>query len=76
MKTSLDKATVKEAPARTGHCRLEKTIQELAAEQGVGPAKWTDIYGAGADLWESDEEFDAFLAGIYTRRREDREKLA
>lgn len=29
------------------------------------------LLGQGAHLWQSDEEFEAFLADIYRRRRED-----
>lgn len=48
----------------------EKTIEELAAEQGVRPVeRLEDILGRHADLWESDEEFEAFVSGIYERRR-------
>ena len=50
-----------------------KSIETLAAEQGVKPTKLEDILGKGADLWESDHEFERFVEGIYARRREDRE---
>ena len=50
-----------------------RSIEELAAEQGVKPTKLEDILGKGADLWESDQEFERFVEGIYARRREDRE---
>ena len=50
-----------------------RSIEELAAEQGVKPTKLEDILGKGADLWESDQEFEGFVEGIYARRREDRE---
>ena len=32
-----------------------------------------DILGKGADLWESNQEFERFVEDIYARRREDRE---
>jgi hypothetical protein len=51
-----------------------KSIEQLAAEQGVRPTKLEDILGKGADLWESDQEFEKFVADIYARRREDRER--
>jgi hypothetical protein len=45
-----------------GRIRLEKTIEQLAAEQGVKPmTNWDDYFGAGKDLWESDEDFEEFL---------------
>jgi len=50
-----------------------RSIEELAAEQGVKPTTLEDILGKGADLWESDQEFERFVEGIYARRREDRE---
>jgi hypothetical protein len=54
------------APAR-------KSIEELAAEQGVKPTTLEDILGKGADLWENNQEFERFVEDIYARRREDRE---
>jgi hypothetical protein len=51
----------------------EKTIEELAAEQGVTlPQRIEDLIGAGKDLWDSDAEFEEFLKGIYERRRRGR----
>ncbi len=50
-----------------------KSIEELAAAQGVKPTRLEDILGKGADLWESDREFERFVEDIYARRREDRE---
>jgi len=50
-----------------------KSIEELAAEQGTKPTRLEDILGKGADLWESDQEFEQFVEDIYARRREDRE---
>ena len=32
-----------------------RSIEELAAEQGVKPTTEEDILGKGADLWESDQ---------------------
>jgi uncharacterized protein (DUF2384 family) len=50
-----------------------KSIEELAAEQGIRPTRLEDILGKGADLWKSDQEFEQFVEDIYARRREDRE---
>jgi hypothetical protein len=50
-----------------------KSIEELAAEQGLKPTMLEDILGKGADLWESDQDFARFVEDIYARRREDRE---
>ena len=48
-----------------------KSIEELAAEQGVRlEGQLERILGAGADLWASDEEFEEFVRGIYDRRRQ------
>lgn len=48
-----------------------KTIEELAAEQGVKPRKWDEIVGMGAELWSSDAEFEEFVRGIRDRRQQD-----
>ena len=50
-----------------------RSIEELAAQQGTKPTRLEDILGKGADLWESDQEFEQFVEDIYARRREDRE---
>ena len=44
------------------------SFDELAKRQGVRPvASLAEL--AQPDLWESDEEYDAFLADLYTSRR-------
>ena len=41
----------------------EKGLDQLAAEQGVGPlARFEDVFASGAALWDDDEDFNAFLA--------------
>ncbi len=50
-----------------------KSIEQLAAEQGIRPTRLEDILGKGADLWDSDLELEQFVEDIYARRREDRE---
>lgn len=50
-----------------------KSIEELAAQQGVKPTRLEDILGKGADLWKSDEKLEQFVEDIYARRCEDRE---
>ena len=50
-----------------------KSIQELAAKQGIKPTQLDDILGKGADLWASDLELERFVEDIYARRKEDRE---
>ena len=42
--------------------------EELARRQGVKPIKSVDEL-AQPDLWESDEEYEAFLADLYASRR-------
>ena len=39
----------------------QKTIEELAREQGKGPVNLDEVIGRGAHLWTSDEEFEQFL---------------
>ena len=51
----------------------QKSIEELAAEQGTTPTRLEDILGKGADLWASDHELEQFVEDIYARRSEDRE---
>lgn len=46
----------------------ELPIEELARRQGVGPITSVDDL-AQPDLWESDEEYEAFLADLYASRR-------
>ena len=53
--------------------RRRRSIEELAAEQGVNPTRLDDILGKGADLWASDLELEQFVEDIYARRKEDRE---
>jgi hypothetical protein len=43
-------------------------IEELARRQDVKPIKSVDEL-AQPDLWESDEEYEAFLADLYASRR-------
>jgi len=52
----------------------KKSIEEQMKEQGIEPGMQLEkILGAGKDLWDSDEEFEEFVNGIYARRREDLE---
>jgi len=67
MSAQIDKSGLKMAegqvgPARPDRIRLEKTIEQLAAEQGVKPVtRLEDYLGAARHLWESDEDFESFL---------------
>ena len=41
----------------------ERSLQQLAADQGVAPINHLeDAWGKGAELWADDEDFEAFLA--------------
>jgi hypothetical protein len=44
-------------------------IEELARQQGVRPFRPGD--DVRADLWDSDEEFEAFLADVRASRQGD-----
>ena len=67
------------SPAQQGsgvaeHFWQEKTLEQLAVEQGVKPiARLEEVLGKGLGLWENDLEFENFVQGIYERRRADRE---
>ena len=43
--------------------------EELARRQGVRPIKSVDELAAAVDPFESDEEYEAFLADLYASRR-------
>jgi hypothetical protein len=45
------------------------SVEELARRQGVRPVRSFD--DMRADLWESDEEFDEFLADVHASRQAD-----
>ena len=53
----------------------QRTIEELASEQGVRPLdRLEEILGKGKSLWKTAGEFEGFVRDIYQRRREDRER--
>lgn len=61
-KTDVKASNPKAQPPRAARIRLERTIEQLAAEQGVKPmTNWNDYFGAARHLWESDEDFASFL---------------
>jgi hypothetical protein len=45
------------------------STEELARRQGVKPIKSVDDLAAEVDPFESDEEYEAFLADLYASRR-------
>ena len=43
----------------------DRTLEELAGEQSVQPIRrLEDVFGKGADLWGTDDDFQAFLVAI------------
>ena len=50
-----------------------KSVEEVAAAQGIKPTRLDDVLGKGAGLWDSDLELERFVEDIYARRKEDRE---
>lgn len=49
-----------------------KTIEELAAEQGVElPQDLDRLFGAGEQLWDNDAEFDEFLRWLNDPKRKE-----
>ena len=47
-----------------------KTIEELAAEQGVKlPQDLDELLGKGRDLWDDDEDFEQFLKWLNDPKR-------
>lgn len=47
-----------------------RTIQDLAREQAVAPAQFEKLMGSGRELWDTNEEFEKFVADIQDRRHE------
>jgi hypothetical protein len=74
MASPLERETMTEADSTNKKMRLDKLPEKLRAkiiEQGVAEtANLEHIYGAGEDLWESEEEFEQFLNYIAQSRRE------
>ena len=57
-----------------GNFWRERTIDELAARQGITvPQPLDDLIGAAAELWNDDEDFDRFVRGVHDRRMEQRD---
>jgi hypothetical protein len=51
----------------------ETTIEQLMAQQGIaGPQDLDALIGSGADLWDSDEEFERFQTRLRESRQERR----
>ena len=70
-KRTTSKKRTKKMPERNGAFWQHKTAEEIAREQGKGPITDLDkILNQAEGLWDSDEEFERFVAGIYERRRQ------
>jgi type II secretory pathway component PulM len=62
--------SAKTSPAIPLPPQSSKTIEELAAEQGVQlPQNLDRLLGAGAQLWDNDAEFDQFLGWLNDANR-------
>ena len=60
----------KAKPAAAGDFWEQKTIEQLAAEQGISiPQDINQLLGAGKELWADDAEFEAFLEHLRESRR-------
>lgn len=63
--------TTKSVPPAPEPTWRNQSVEELAAQQGIRlPQDKQAMLGAAADLWETDEEFEEFLKGIYERRND------
>ena len=50
--------------------RRNRTLAELADAQGIQvPHDFDALYGAGADLWDNDTDFEMFQAALRESRR-------
>lgn len=65
-------STVTTTPEQLEHAPAEDDvpIEELARRQGVGPIVSLDEL-AQPDVWESEKEYEDFLADLYASRRSD-----
>lgn len=59
------------AAKRNGAVKGNRTVEALAAEQGVGPAE--DFDKLLGDFWPEDETADEFIAAVRRWRREKKE---
>ncbi len=59
-----------DGPQDLNKLRRQEATLRLAAEAGfTGPQDMDKLIGAGKDLWESDEEFDEWMAMLKDMRR-------
>lgn len=60
-----------ESSVRQGDFWRQRTIDELAARQGIAvPQPIDQVIGAAADLWDDDEDCDRFVQEAHDRRPE------
>ena len=61
---------VNEIPAVPDDFWEQRSIDKLAEEQSIdAPQQLDGMIGAGADLWDDEEDFQRFVNGIHGRRR-------
>ena len=61
---------IDEIPAVPTDFWESRSIDELAEEQGIdAPQQFDGMIGAGADLWDDEEDFQRFVNGIHGHRR-------
>jgi hypothetical protein len=62
---------VSSTPEQPEHWQADDFVptEELARRQGVKPITSVDDLAAEVDPFESDEEYEAFLADLYASRR-------
>ena len=60
-----------ETPMRARNFWRKRTVDELAAEQGIAvPQQLDEMIGAAAELWHDDRDFDRFVQAIHDARLE------
>ena len=63
--------TAEETSVRAGNFWRKRTVDELAAEQGIAvPQQLDAMIGAAAELWNDDRDFDRFVQAIHDARLE------
>ena len=64
-----NRSKLKKVKSRANFWR-QTSLGELIKDQGIKPMiSWEQILGKGSKLWESDQDFEKFLSGIYQRRK-------
>lgn len=72
-RSSNSRKSARPGPPTKGPLRdfwVPKTLEELAAEQGVQPIeRLEEVLGCGADLWRDENEWEAFLSALLESRQ-------